>query len=824
VGAADESLILDKICEADIKLRMPPEGEPLSGDEIDAIRRWINAGAPAPVSEPPMPDPRVHWSFRPVVRPQVPEIGGSNAIDAFLSSAQRQVNIDPLPEADRSTLLRRLCLDLTGLTPTLNELSEFASDDRADAYERAVDRMLASPHYGERWGRHWMDVWRYSDWYGWQNEVRHSQPHIWRWRDWIVESLNASKGYDRMVVEMLAADEIAPENPETLRATGYLVRNWFKFNRHVWLQDTVDHTAKAFLGLTVACARCHDHKYDPIAQTDYYRLRAFFEPHEIRTDPFSGQAEATTEGLVRVYDAHSETPTYVFTRGDDTQPNTEQPLRAEIPAFLGHSEAVETVALPPRSYYPPLRAEVRALERERVGRDLAASSTALENATSARIGTAAIGSEAVRLAARLEAAQKRWVAARAARDFLEARIQADDARFALKPDSKRAEVEAFRAGFFQVQYDLFEADAKCSEAHQQLLESQLKANAGDKAASEQISSLREAMAKAETRLSEAGALARSGKPNKDYRPIASVYPAQSTGRRLALARWITDAANPLTARVAVNHVWMRHFGEPLVASVFDFGNHGSLPTHPELLDWLASELVQSGWDLKHLHRLIVTSAAYRRASAWTSSAPQLASDPNNITLWRMNSRRLEAELVRDNLLSTSRSLETQFGGIELDQNTALSTGRRSLYYRHAPEKQVEFLKLFDAANMEACYRRDVSIVPQQALALANSSLALASARRLARLINDEATSSLDDGAFVDAAFQRVLARTPTAEERVVCREFLAEQTRRLSETSGWSTFEEGPESLVPAAMDPAVRARENLVHALYNHNEFVTIR
>ncbi len=288
-GKSDESLLIDAVT-GNLGIVMPPEGEPLNEAEIATIRQWIDGGAAAPDDEKPQKSPRDHWAFQAPKRPDVPEVANRawvrNPIDAFLAAEHETRGLTPRPEADRATLLRRVSLDLTGLAPSRDELHAFLNDQSDDAYENLVDRLLASPRYGERWGRHWMDVWRYSDWYGYQAEVRHSQPHIWRWRDWIVESLNADKGYDRMVVAMLAADEAAPGDTDAARATGYLVRNWFKFNRNVWLQETVDHSAKAFLGITLACARCHDHKYDPISQADYYRVRAVLRaarhPHRPR--------------------------------------------------------------------------------------------------------------------------------------------------------------------------------------------------------------------------------------------------------------------------------------------------------------------------------------------------------------------------------------------------------------------------------------------------------------------------------------------------------------------------------------------------------------
>ena len=296
-GRPEESPLIERVAETDADARMPFEAPALAPSKVAALRDWVAAGAPSPEGEEPERSPKDHWSFRPLVRPSVPRtIGGAwaiNPIDHFVAAGHERRGLSPRPPTDRATLLRRVSLDLIGLPPTRDELHAFLADEGVDAYERVVDRLLASPRYGERWGRHWMDVWRYSDWYGRRMvpDVWNSAPQIWRWRDWIVRSLNEDKGYDRMVQEMLAADEIAPGDDEAAVATGYLVRNWYALNPNQWMRDNVEHTAKAFLGLTFNCAHCHDHKYDPIRQDDYFRFRAFFEPIGMRQDRVAGEAD-----------------------------------------------------------------------------------------------------------------------------------------------------------------------------------------------------------------------------------------------------------------------------------------------------------------------------------------------------------------------------------------------------------------------------------------------------------------------------------------------------------------------------------------------------
>ena len=313
--------------------------------------------------------------------------------------------------------------------------------------------------------------------------------------------------------------------------------------------------------------------------------------------------------------------------------------------------------------------------------------------------------------------------------------------------------------------------------------------------------------------------------SSSYAALGPVYPKSSTGRRLALARWIASPDNPLTARVAMNHLWMRHLGSPLVPTVFDFGKAGKSPTHPELLDWLAAEFVRQGWSMKAMHRLIVTSAAYRmKSSGGAMMAQNQANDRDNVHLWRMNVRRAEAEVVRDSVLHVAGGLDWTMGGPELDQGTGESLSRRSIYFRHAKEKLMEFTRTFDGPGISECYRRDESIVPQQALALANSVLIKTQSRRLAQSIRASLGDDDADAPFINAAFTGILNRTPTSEETAACREFLEEQASMLADPSKLSPATVGDSSKVPPAKEPRARAKENLILVLFNHNDFVSIR
>ena len=1064
-GQPSKSRILQKINAADVNERMPPEGTPVSEKEIALLTKWIEQGATAPSDEQPVKDPRQHWAFQPPVRLNIPKVKNAdwrtNPIDSFVAARHEQLGLQPQPPAPKHILLRRVYLDLIGLPPQPKELRAFLADDSADAFEKVVDRLLESPQYGERWARHWMDVWRYSDWYGYRAELRNSARHIWRWRDWIIESLNQDRPYNQMIVEMLAADESDPTNANALRATGFLARHYYKFNRNTWLEATIEHTGKAFLGITLNCARCHDHMYDPISQKEYYQFRAIFEPYQVRTDRVAGQADVTKNGLSLVYDANLDVKTYLFKRGNDKRPDKEHPLGPTIPAIFKTGQfKVQPIALPPSAYYPGLRPHIReetlAAAEERVaiaekalkaGRQKVSSAkrnltklktqavtgtkskpvtkpiqkkpdeynlsifldddfskarpktwkldpgqwefkagrllqnenvaqlrhlTTLKNhprdfsvtvrvkitggTTYKSVGlsfdnadgmdyesvylsayaagpkvqaahtrstqttypqsgkadypikvgqeyelridvrdklwnvsidgklaliytspharrngrfslwtfdstaefihirmaalspniqlvkkridkpqpkspaTVADGEALVRDAESASAvATKQLAAARAHVGAVRARIAADDAKYAdataeQRQTAAQKAAKAERQGKLkQVEADLSQAELDVARATR-MLKSDPSKKKDVAATTKKLSDVRKSLAAAKEAVQ---------KTDANYAPFSSLYPKTSSGRRLALARWIADRDNPLTARVAVNHIWMRHFGKPLVPTVFDFGMNGKPATHPKLLDWLSVEFMNAadrsngnhGWSMKHLHRLMVTSKTYRMQSSGVLNAESnVPIDPDNEFLWRMNSRRIEAEVVRDSVLWVSGQLDMNVGGPELDAKLGQTTYRRSIYYRHAPEKFMTFLKLFDAANTNECYRRDETIVPHQALALVNSRLAIEQSRRLASQVNEQLDADKRPAAFIEALFERVLCRPPTDDERSACEQFLIEQTKRFAEPRKLTTFQTGSNLAVKPSADPHLRSRENLAHVLLNHNEFVTLR
>jgi hypothetical protein len=310
-----------------------------------------------------------------------------------------------------------------------------------------------------------------------------------------------------------------------------------------------------------------------------------------------------------------------------------------------------------------------------------------------------------------------------------------------------------------------------------------------------------------------------------YEPLGTVYPETSTGRRLALARWIASPENPLTARVAMNHVWMRHFGSPLVSTVFDFGMAGQAPSHPALLDWLAAEFVKQKWSLKAMHRLIVTSSAYRmKSSGGMPMAENQTRDPDNVQLWRMNVRRAESEVVRDSVIHVSGAMDWTMGGPELDQASGETVLRRSIYFRYAKEKVMEFSSTFNGPGLTECYKRDESIIPQQALAMANSVLVKNQSRRLAQAMMAAPGDGMDDTQFIGRAFTIILSRSPAREETDACLQFLKDQSALLSDPARLTPAAVGESGSVPPAREPQARAKENLVLVLFNHNDFISIR
>jgi len=847
--------LIDRVTSKDADLRMPPEdaGTAMSQAQIAALTRWIEKKLPGPSEEPFINGPQEHWAYQPIVRSVVPRESSDtvqNPIDRFIQLALKSNGLRSLAPANETAWLRRVKYDVTGLPPTVDELTRFIEEKSSDKREKWIDEFLAKPSYGERWGRHWMDVWRYSDWDGYKNDLRSSQKHIWHWRDWIIESLNANKSYDQMVVEMLAADELSPDDTGSLRATGFLARNYHKSNRNIWLDATVEHTAKAFLGMTLNCAKCHDHKYDPVSQTAYYQFRAIFEPHQIRTDQFLGFPNIEFDGLPRAFDGTPETPTYLYVRGNDKNPLKDSPIEPAVPSFLQVPFEIVPIDLPIDSYFPELSSVVRenvfTAKQKAEQNAIAKLQTKLKQVESTAHGNTVAESDASAEAKRLERrmtdielATSELHVAMADRISTRARYAADDATYLVllkseadsletERDSRRtmlareAAIAEHRYQSVKLSHDVLLKQRGVMTVQESKEADSTKRKTAIKTAEEALQKAKDELAKTSVELS---------KDAIDYSHVGKELPHQSTGRRLALAKWIVDSKNPLTARVAINHIWLRHFGTPLVESTYDFGMTAPKPELHALLDWLAAEFIASGWDMKHIHRLILSSDVYAAASDDSDVAryqKNAAIDPENRYFWRANVRRLDAEEIRDSLLAVADVLDDRMSGPDIDFAEGDKVMRRSLYFRHAYEKQMPMLVLFDAASPNECYRRKPSLVPQQALALANSPLA----RRLAKQFAEECfefVSKLEAShgtvktAFIDRLFQTALSRLPTANERDTCETFLDSQTLLLSDPTRLTRFSDDVE-IESSALSPEVRARQSLAIVLFNHHDFVSIR
>ncbi|MDD7983920.1 PSD1 and planctomycete cytochrome C domain-containing protein [Lentisphaera marina] len=956
----DELIIRLESDEEDEK--MPPEGHSLSKKEIDFIKSWIAAGAPAPENEQAESDPKNHWSFQRIEKPETIPPAGHNPVDFYLAQKQIDQKLKTQGLSERSLLIRRLYFDLIGLPPTPEQMKDSRS------IEEITEELLASPQYGERWGRHWMDVWRYSDWYGLDKELRDSQKHLWHWRDWIVNSLNEDKGYDQMITEMLAADEIAPNEPKTIAATGFLARNYYKFNRTTWLDNVIEHTGKAFMGLTMNCAKCHDHKYDPIDHTDYYNFRAIFEPYHVRTDALPDSLNYEQSGLPRVYDEHLDTPTYLHKGGDENKPHKRKKISSAVPQFLGSfAESAKPVQLPLDAWAPGSKSFVHVqLRKQAKGKIQQAQKIYDDLKNNAPVKAPQKLIEFTELSDQFQTArpdtwdmkgsgwryqggilsnitptmERNYLRSKKAhpRDFeLNLKFQTTGGKtwkstgaifdankdgslahgvytsawsggtkiqffhivngkhiypnalanipiklneeYRLKiqvrdqlanvylnekllitynlPHRNSGSVELFSfdstADFYAIDVrqldsqlvlktaknktiDIAHQDLKTiakmeldiSKMELDLLESVIIAdkdkfsqNKSDKAAKAGRMELELKLAKARFELAKANPAKRAHilksieqdkkalKEKKypaytsikgslkahilakdkveDYSPL---YPKTSTGRRTALAKWFIHRDHPLTARVAINHIWMRHFGTPLVDTVFDFGRQAPKPLHQDLLDYLAVELIESNWSMKHIHKIMLSSKAWQRSSSnLNADVATISADPENKYYWRMNPRRMESQILRDGILALSGKLELKMGGPTLTPSP--SAKRRSIYFFHSRDGRSQFLEPFDDADVFSCYRRSESIVPQQALALMNSQTAIEAAEAISKKFD----SKLSNAEFCRQAYYQIIGKEISPEELELCLIFLQEN-----------------------------KERRGLIHSLLNLNDFLVIR
>jgi Protein of unknown function (DUF1553)/Protein of unknown function (DUF1549)/Planctomycete cytochrome C len=657
-------------------LEMPPDAK-LKPEHVKLLTEWVKLGAPWPGSGEIALQPRKgglvvtdadrqHWSFQAVKVQRTKEPKNRrtegrqfvrNSIDEYILDRLAAIGLSPSPPAEKRQLIRRLTFDLTGLPPTAEEIAAFTADGSPDAYERRIDRLLASPQYGERWGRHWLDVVRFAQSNGLERDSE--KPLAWRYRDYVIRALNQDKPYDQFLIEQLAGDELTPVTDDSLSATGYYrLGAWDdepddgKQAKADEFDDIVSTTASAMLGLTLGCARCHDHKFDPLGQEDYYSFTAFFQNIHLYgkvADVVGGGQPVDKEGIFR-----------------------------PLPSGAGETLCVREREGPP----PPTFVFVRG-----------------------------------------------------------------NAHTPAK----------------QVQPRFIEVLSRSSEARQPRL------------------------------------------------PEAEASSPATRGRRLTLARWIANKENPLTARVAVNRLWQQHFGRGIVATPSDFGRTGMEPSHPELLDFLASELIDGGWELKRMHRAIMSSGTYRQGSTNEFKVqsskfkvdgsgvtlnfepgtlnPSLV-DPDNTLLWRQNLRRLEAEAIRDAILAASGELNLQMGGRGIfptlppevlakqsrpgngwDKSPPAEQARRSVYIFVKRTLGVPLLESFDVASPDTSTpSRSVTTVAPQALILLNSDFLQQQAAALARRVRQGADGKPQDE--VRAAYQRALGREPSEREQAIAVEFL----------------------------------------------------
>ncbi|MFM7185273.1 MAG: PSD1 and planctomycete cytochrome C domain-containing protein [Planctomycetota bacterium] len=836
-GDPQASHVLTRITSPDPEVRMPPpeEGPGLTDEQIAAIRLWIAAGAPWPAAAtapPPSPEEaaRSHWALQPVRRPEAPAVvrrsWTRSPIDRFALAQLEAAGLEPSPEADRATLIRRATYDLTGLPPTAAETEAFLEDRSPDAYESLVDRLLASPRYGEQWARHWLDVARYSDTKGYVdvgegNRFVHSAPY----RDWVIRAFQEDMPYDRFVRLQLAADQLAGDDHRDLAAMGFLtLGRRFLGNTPDIIDDRIDVTCRGLLGLTVGCARCHDHKYDPITTREYYGLYGVFQNCVERLEPlppppdpppppgFAAERARRQQALddltakhralgnarlrrrladyllaQRSLETFPEQSFVQLSAPDDLLPGLVR--RWEV--LLKRAELLRDPVFSAWTAYAALPDAEFAARAAAIAPGLAAGPPAWNPRVAAafREPPASIADVAARYADLLAVVEVRWDAACA------------EARCGGRPDPTALpdpDDEQLRQAFFgpaspcvipdeplpQTDY-LWDYPARQAlwKAHHELETCLL--SAGGAAPCALV--LQDRPTILEPQVFRRGNPADKGEvvPRRWLRLLAGDEErpfVQGSGRR-ELAAAITDPGNPLTPRVWANRVWLHHFGVGLVDSPSDFGVRSPSPSHPDLLDWLATLLVDGGWSTKAVHRAIMRSATYRQASSGppgSALARAIEVDPGNRLLWRMNPRRLSFEQFRDSLLAASGDLDEAAGG----PGTDLFGRRRSIYVTIDRQYLPAVMTAFDVANpnLHAPQRVETTTAIQALFGLNHPFLAGRAARAA------EQVSAADPSARVTALYRRVLGRSPSSDERMRAEEFLAEAPGAA-----------GPDQLAPLA-------------------------
>jgi len=733
-------------------------------------------------TDPFTPSQRSFWAFQTVKKSLVPRSKNQQwvktPIDSFVLAKLEEAGLQPNPPADRLTLLRRATIDMTGLPPTQEEIQQFLSDKSPNAWEKVVDRLLASPAYGERWARHWLDVARYADSNGFKADE--TRPNIWRYRDYVIDAFNTDKPYDRFIKEQIAGDELYPGDRDALVAMGFN-RHWIDetnaaalfTRRQETLDDMTAATGEAFLGLTFGCARCHNHKFDPILQKDYYRLQAFFANTSFGDGPLPLKDPVERQKYDAQKAAWEEKTKDI--RAEMNQ--ILEPLRAAKAKSGSNTfeEEVKAAIMMDPAKRDPLQAMMYHTAEPRVSFDEEPDARTLRGLK---------GDAATRYAdlkKQLAAFDSLRPAPLPQGQFMIDIGPVAPATYVLRGGNFALKGDEVQPGFLSI---LDPTDAKVT-------------------------------------------------------PLAN-----STGRRTALAAWLTDPKNPLVARVMVNRIWHYNFGKGIVATPGDFGRMGSRPTHPELLDYLAANFVENGWSIKKIQRQILLSNTYQQSADLQPKAAE--EDPDNKLLSHWPRRRLEAEAVRDSMLFTSGLLNAKMGGPGVfppvpagtlsDLSATAAAGgwksekdpaqnnRRSVYIFVRRNLRYPMLQEFDSANtFESCDFRKNTVTPSQSLDLLNNDLILQWAQSLAgRVLND---SGLTPEAQIDRAFKLTYGRSPSAEEQKLTADFLARQipimAKRLSADA--KTKPPMPTNM-PAGIDPArAAAMVDLSQMLLDSNEFLYI-
>ncbi|MBM3801345.1 MAG: DUF1549 domain-containing protein [Acidimicrobiia bacterium] len=739
-GNSRESKLIHMVAGLKKGMVLPLGGERLSPRQVGILRAWIDQGArwsEVTIDKRQIEENqrqrtnRKHWALSPPRRPTLPKVKNAlwarNPIDAFVLARLESAGISPSPEADRANLVRRLSLDLTGLPPTLEEVSEFLADKRPDAYERLVDHLLASPHYGEKWARHWMDLAHYADSDGYWDD--HLRPHAWRWRHWVVDAMNRNMPFDQFTIEQLAGDLLPDGRLDQKVATGFLRNTLTNTEGGVKkeefrVEQIVDRTStvgQVWLGLTVGCARCHDHKFDPISQKEFYQLFAFFD---------------TT-----------------------TEVNIEAPLQEEMGPFLRRKPEYDRKRKALLAEYG-----VKELQSEWEKKTLDAATNS-QASFEWRLSWEILGLHTLH-----------------GQDYL---------RF--DPNRRTQKQEDLLTDHFVKWYNLVVTKQRIDELKFEELDGKLEKLA------EQFPLLTEAQVIAENPVPPKTHILIRGdylQPGTEVQPGAPAVlnPLENSPKatRLTLARWLVSPANPLTARVTVNRMWQEFFGYGLVESSGDFGTRADRPSHPKLLDWLATEFVRNQWNVKKMHKLIVQSATYRQSSKARKDLQ--GRDPYNRLLARQNRLRLSAEAVRDTTLAVSGLLNLSIGGksvrppvppggytktgIRWKEDEGPDRYRRGLYIFFQRTSPYPQLMSFDAPDsLQVCTRRERSSTPIQALNLLNDPVFFEAAQALAvRILREKPTKWSDQ---LDYAFRLCLGRTPRSAEFQRLADYFGREKERL---------------------------------------------